>query len=200
MRYRLAISILLGGCGAAPAATTTTTTERAPRAETVEIVASEGAQNAPPVITPAPEAAAPEAAATEDMITVAPGFQPDPIVRSGMAGGPRSADALDEHCRGFVAVAPSHLLKVDALVPQLRVLVAMEGDATLVIQLADGSYLCDDDSEGLNPILDGPFPPGRHRVWVGTYSPTPPGGTRYTLAVTTQPISTSQIQGAPPTP
>lgn len=130
-----------------------------------------------------------------------PGFRPDPAIRAGHAGGPRSAEALDASCRGYIADAPSHVLKVDASVPGLRVLVAMRGDATLVIELADGRFLCNDDAEGLNPILTGPFPPGQHRVWVGTYSPTPPGGVDYAIAFTADPtVSTAAIEGARPSP
>lgn len=197
----VAIAIALAGCGgSAPSARPTARpVDATPGAA---IVASEGSQNGP---APAPPIAAPDAGvtpaeATEDIVTVRPGFRPDPAIRAGSAGGPREADALGESCRGYIADAPSHVLKVDAPVSGLRVLVAMRGDATLVIELADGRYLCNDDSEGLNPILAGPFPTGRHRVWVGTYSPTPPGGIDYTIAFTADPaLSTTAIEGARPT-
>ena len=200
-RLSIVLGIALLGCGgggqsARPAAATVPATAG-------PIVASEGSQNgaeAPPLPSAGPDAgtAAPET--TEDIVTVRPGFRPDPAIRAGSAGGPREAGLLDEACRGYITDAASHVLKVDAPVSGLRVLVAMRGDATLVIQLEDGRYLCNDDSEGLNPILTGPFPPGRHRVWVGTYSLAPPGGIDYTIAFTADPsLTTAAIEGARPT-
>jgi hypothetical protein len=132
---------------------------------------------------------------------VAPGFRPDPIIRRGRGGGPVPAESIDESCRGYIQVEPTFLLKVDVAVPDLRVLVHMEGDATLVIQLEDGRVLCNDDSEGsLDPMIMGGFPPGRHRVWVGTYSESGVG-TDYTIGFTRQPTVTSQgLDGMPTTP
>jgi hypothetical protein len=199
-RHSIAIGIALLGCGGGGDGRGTTA---ASAGEPAPIVASAGSQNGgdpPPPIPADAGTDAGSATAGEDIISVRPGFRPDPAIRTGTAGGPRDAETLDETCRGYIAGAPSHVLKVDAPVSGLRVLVAMRGDATLVIELADGRYLCNDDAEGLNPILTGPFPTGRHRVWVGTYSETPPGGVAYTIAFTADPsVSTTAIEGARPT-
>ncbi|HJL49370.1 MAG TPA: hypothetical protein RMG45_26165, partial [Polyangiaceae bacterium LLY-WYZ-15_(1-7)] len=42
-------------------------------------------------------------------------------------------------------------------------------DTTLVVRKPDGTFVCDDDSEGMNPMVTGSFPPGQYRVWVGSY-------------------------------
>lgn len=161
----------------------------------VAIVPSEGALNGPLDTAAIAAAAPPPAVAASptgaEMISVAPGFRPDPIVRRGQGGGPVPAETIDESCRGYITAEANYLLKVDAALTDLRLLVHMEGDATLVVQLADGSVRCNDDTEGLDPIVDGRFPPGRHRVWVGTYSESGVG-TAYTIAFTRQPTVTTR--------
>ncbi|AKF07662.1 hypothetical protein [Sandaracinus amylolyticus] len=199
---------VLAACGGASSTTSTSTTPSgssslAPVA-TGPIVPSEGALNGPP---PSAGATAPDVSATStptpaaegEILTIAPGFRPDPIIRRGQAGGPLPAESISPDCRGYVSSAPSFLLKVDAPVPSLRVLVHMQGDATLVVQLAEGRVLCNDDTEGLDPIVEGAFPAGRHRVFVGTYGEDA-AGTPYTLAVTTQSsLSTVAIESLPET-
>lgn len=193
----------LAACGGAPEAGGTTPTA-APVAPVASgpIVPSEGALNRPageasPSVEPVP---APATAQPANILTVAPGFAPDPIVRRGRGGGPVRAESFGESCRGFLPGAPSFVLKVDAPMPQLRVLVHMAGDATLMIQLVDGSVRCNDDTEGLDPIIQGAFPPGRHRIFVGTYGERGAGTTPYTLAVTTQAsLSTRALDGLPDT-
>lgn len=211
MRLALALTSVLAltACGAASRHETTTapgtsasrgTTTATTAASPAEIVASEGALNAPPPDRTATATAAASAGEpADDMISVAPGFRPDPIIRRGRGGGPVPAESRDESCRGYVRVEPSYVLKVDAAMARLRILVAMRGDATLVVELADGRILCNDDSEGLNPIVEGAFPQGRHRVWVGTYSASGVG-TPYTIAFTAQPtLGTGLIEAMPET-
>ena len=190
----------LAGCGANGSATPTTT---APTGG--EVIASEGALNGgPPEAAALPDATA-AAASVEDptiveMISVRPGFAPDPIVRRGVGGGPVDASSLDERCRGYIGDAQHFDLKVDAPTPSLRLMVHMEGDATLVIRLADGTYVCNDDSEGLDPIIEGSaLPRGRHRVYVGTYSASGVG-TPFTIAFTSQHALSTGGLGAFPIP
>jgi hypothetical protein len=165
------------------------------------IVASEGAINGtrqePPL---ADSVATGSPAESADMlVSIGPGFVPDPIVRRGVAGGPMPAASMAEFCAGYLPEQPSVLLKVEPGLSGLRILVHTQGDATLVVQLANGRILCNDDSEGLNPIIEG-IPPGRHRVWVGTYG-TSDIGTPYTIAFTQQPtLATYGLDGLPTTP
>ena len=81
----------------------------------------------------------------------------------------------------------------------LRVLAHSDVDTTLVVQLADGTYLCNDDTDGRDPVVEGSFPAGNHNVYVGTYSAgqTAP----YTLGLTVNPAitpSTMQSGMVPP--
>jgi hypothetical protein len=108
---------------------------------------------------------------------------PDPRVSSGLAGGPIAANTMSPDCRGHIPAQPSLIIDATAAFANLRILATSTADTTLVVQRADGTFLCNDDSEGLNPIVQGPFGPGQHRVWVGTWSPTG-AGAPYTLGIT----------------
>lgn len=133
---------------------------------------------------------------------VAPGFTPDPRTADGEAGGPFDASTRNAQCRGWIGAVSDHTLHVTQPFTNLRVVVASPQDTTLVIQLSNGTYMCNDDSEGLNPIVEGAFPAGIHRIYVGTYArnATAP----YTIAVTelasTTAASLRDDVGAAPTP
>jgi hypothetical protein len=43
-------------------------------------------------------------------------------------------------------------------------------DITLAIRKPDGTFLCNDDSEGLNPMVEGAFAAGSYDVYVGSYA------------------------------
>ena len=98
-------------------------------------------------------------------------FMPDPQVVELQAGGGFDASSLGANCVGYinpdnpdVAIAFS-----DPLRP-LNLYVRSDGDTTLVVRLPNGSWLCDDDSEGVNPRVRVAKPvPGRYTLWVGTF-------------------------------
>ncbi|MDQ3038038.1 MAG: hypothetical protein M3Y87_36925 [Myxococcota bacterium] len=117
------------------------------------------------------------------MVTIGPGFMPDPQTSTGIAGGPVAATGMSADCRGFVAAQPNVILNATGQFTNLRVVVSSSADTTLVVQRADGSFVCNDDSEGLNPVVSGMFGPGQHRIWIGTYSAAQ-AGTQYTLGLT----------------
>ena len=115
--------------------------------------------------------------------SLAPGFMPDPATATGNAGGLTDASTLSGDCRGYIAATPNHILTATAAFPNLRI--AVNGgstDVTLVVQRPDGSYLCNDDFEGLNPLVEGPFAAGEHRIYVGTYN-AESAGARYRIGV-----------------
>lgn len=137
---------------------------------------------------PVPVGSAPPPVGTAPMgaglpVTIAPGFLPDPQIGSGAAGGPIAAHTLGPHCHGYIAMAPNHVLNATGHFTNLRIVVSSPADTTLVVQRADGTFACNDDSEGLNPAVAGPFGPGQHRVWIGTYGAAQ-AGTPYTIAFT----------------
>lgn len=131
------------------------------------------------------DAAAQSANADAPDVTLAPtygtidwrtGFGPDPYVVRVAAGGSIDASAgVNAQCRGGIARAPDYRVNYVHMgnLP-LIISVASEADTTLVINDAQGNWLCDDDggSEGLNPAITFTNPPsGQYDIWVGTYAP-----------------------------
>lgn len=102
-------------------------------------------------------------------VSLSPGFVPDPHVVNGTSGGAIQASTWQAGCTGWVSQTPDHILDAQGNFDLLRVLVRSSSDTTLVIQKPDGSYLCNDDTEGRNPVIAGSFPPGAYKIWVGSY-------------------------------
>ncbi len=108
--------------------------------------------------------------------TLAPGFVPDPATVSVVSGGSIDASTLGlpGGCRGWVTRAPDFNLSLTGTSGSLRIFInGTSGgeDVTLIINRADGSWACGDDSYGtLNPSVDLPNAgPGLYNVWVGSY-------------------------------
>lgn len=125
-----------------------------------------------PVPGPAPVSGiSPNSPPTFGGVNLRAGFMPDPHVVAGTAGGPVSAQAVDQSCRGYVSAQPSHILVSQTGFGQIRI--AVNGgslDTTLLVMLPNGQVVCNDDSEGFNPMVSFSTGPGTVRVWVGTYS------------------------------
>jgi hypothetical protein len=102
-------------------------------------------------------------------ISLSTGFLPDPHVVQGSSGGGEQAQTRSSDCRGWVTAQPDHLFVANTSFSNLRIIGWSSQDITLVIQGPDGSFRCNDDSEGLNPIVGGSFGPGTYGVWVGSY-------------------------------
>ena len=118
-----------------------------------------------------------------ESFNLAPGFMPDPATATGNAGGLTDASTLNSECRGYIAATPNHILTATAPFTNLRI--AVNGgstDVTLVVQRPDGSFLCNDDFEGLNPLVEGPFAAGEHRIYICTYN-AESAGARYRIGV-----------------
>lgn len=156
--------------------------------------------DAPPPVVPiaptydAPPGPAPAPAATP--IALAPGFTPEIWRTAGTAGGVVDASTLAPSCRGFVNPQPNHTLSITAPFATLHILVDSPADTTLVVRTPAGTYLCNDDSVGLNPGVDGSFAVGSYAIFVGSYSPS--GTPTYTLGVTES--RRAQLGGGAPPP
>jgi hypothetical protein len=99
------------------------------------------------------------------------GFLPDPDVTSLTAGGGQRVN-VGGCTYGYVASAPDVKLHYAGNNQRTLYIYATAGsDITLLINMPDGSWRCDDDSFGSgNPILVFPnAPSGRYDIWVGTY-------------------------------
>lgn len=92
-----------------------------------------------------------------------------PGLLHGVAGGPISLSAVDSSCRGTATVQPSHVLLVGGPT-QVRIAVSSGQDSTLMVQLPDGRRLCNDDSIGLDAMIETGTIAGPIYVWVGSYS------------------------------
>ncbi len=102
-------------------------------------------------------------------ITLEAGFTPDPHKVQGTSGGATDAATVNPSCNGYIADTPDHLFVAQGAFSGLRIMAKSEGDITLVIQKPDNTYLCNDDSDGTNPLVAGEFPAGTYKVWVGSY-------------------------------
>ncbi|NOY91382.1 MAG: hypothetical protein GXP55_09235 [Deltaproteobacteria bacterium] len=105
-----------------------------------------------------------------DAVTLAPGFMPDPSVTQGSSGGQSEAQRLNASCRGWIASNPDHIFNVQRRFRFLRVFAVSNQDTTLVIQTPDGQLRCNDDTYGQNPSVEGSWPVGTYRIWVGSYT------------------------------
>jgi hypothetical protein len=97
------------------------------------------------------------------------GFVPDPHTASGTSGGSTDASTWQAGCNGFVTPQPDHLFVAATAFANLRVMAHSTGDITLVVQKPDGTYLCNDDTDGTDPLVEGAFPAGTYKVWIGSY-------------------------------
>jgi hypothetical protein len=113
-----------------------------------------------------------EARALQTALTVSAGFSSDPYFVDGTAGGPVPGRQMGfpSGCPGWFQAEPQHTLVLPYDMNYLRVEVPSDGDATIAIVTPDGNVWCDDDSAGnLTPRLEGMFPAGVYRVYVGNY-------------------------------
>ena len=104
-------------------------------------------------------------------VTLEAGFLPDPHTTNLTAGG--SIDINMGECTyGQVADAPDVDLYFTAgNASSLYIYAEAKNDITLLINLPDGSWLCNDDGyTGTNPMIIVPKAAGGlYDIWVGTY-------------------------------
>lgn len=101
-------------------------------------------------------------------------FQPDPRSIDVTAGGNINSERLGNGCTGSIANAPDVRLNFTAGRFPLYISVTSQADTTLVVNLPDGSWVCNDDLTDLNPgiVLDRPAS-GQYDIWIGVFG----GGT-----------------------
>lgn len=95
---------------------------------------------------------------------------PDPLLLTIIAGGDidSSRANVGSACVGFVTSNPDMKFRFDG--GPLRAFFAARGDTTLIVSLPDGSFVCNDDTAGTNPVVDiSNAPAGTYSLWVGTY-------------------------------
>jgi hypothetical protein len=110
------------------------------------------------------------------VVDLVSGFTPDPHTQAIAAGGELDASGFGlPGCIGWIARAPDFRVNWTAGSGQLPLIFSVDSnsDTTLVINDAQGNWVCDDDggNEDLNPSITFTNPPsGQYDVWVGTYS------------------------------
>ncbi len=104
---------------------------------------------------------------------LAPGFRPAPARFDALSGGDIAVKSLNlgDNCLGYAASDPDFLIELTGDFSRITFLNASEADTALIINLPNGSWACNDDTNGLNPALVfHNAPPGPYQVWIGSYA------------------------------
>lgn len=97
------------------------------------------------------------------------GFTPDPHRLELVPGGSVNAASIDDSCIGLIGRVPDYRVDYSGSSSRLSFRVTGKMDTSLVINMPNGRWSCDDDSGGnLNPRLTFKSPQsGRYDIWVG---------------------------------
>ncbi|MGF1467948.1 MAG: hypothetical protein ACFCGT_17645 [Sandaracinaceae bacterium] len=111
-------------------------------------------------------------AASSGALQLGQGFSPDPRVMTGTAGGGTDATAWGGDCAGMVPSQPQHTLEVTHAFPGLKIAAIPTGDSedadlTIAVRTPDGTYWCNDDYDGLDPMVGQAYPAGTYGIFVG---------------------------------
>lgn len=98
------------------------------------------------------------------------GFAPDPYMMDVRAGGTIEASRLGNNCTGTIANAPDVRVNYTAGNFPLYIFGRSRADTTLVVNLPNGNWICNDDFEELNPgiVLNRPES-GQYDIWLGVF-------------------------------
>lgn len=104
---------------------------------------------------------------------LAPGFTPAPARYDALSGGDIAVKSLNlgDNCLGYSASDPDFRIELASEFGRVTFLIASAEDTTLIINLPNGSWACNDDTNGLNPALVfHNAPAGPYQVWIGSYT------------------------------
>lgn len=113
----------------------------------------------------------PAADVTRAMIDLRAGFILDPFILPVIGAGDLAAGDVLEGCNGFVNAEPNVMVNWAGEAERLAFFGYSDSDPVLVVQLPDGSFVCNDDA-GLNTtdpllVIDNPAE-GAYNIHVGT--------------------------------
>jgi len=113
------------------------------------------------------------------VLSLAPGFMPNPEVVGGLSGGKR----ITPDC-GYVKSAntPDYVVTLTKPFTSLKASVQASGDVTMLIEGPNGR-ICSDDVNGLMPEVSGSALAGTYRVWIGDYVGKANNGFSYQLTL-----------------
>lgn len=102
-------------------------------------------------------------------LTDTSGSEPDPVTI--MAGGHQRADRIHNDCVGFIQKgSPDVNLDNGDGMNSLFISARSPTDTTLVIRAPDGSWHCNDDAMGFDPMVTFQgAAKGVYHIWVGTF-------------------------------
>lgn len=131
-----------------------------------------------------------------DTVELPAGFTGTESVEGHLGGGSIEAREWGHGCTGFVAAEPDHEVMSASTLRYARVMVNGGAlDTTLVMQLSDGTFRCNDDAEGHHPVVEGPLPAGLTKIWVGGFRASAEGN--YRLGISTDPDTHAASLGDP---
>lgn len=107
-------------------------------------------------------------APTFGSINLSQGFSSSAITIQ--AGGELdAASVIGSSCSGFIADAPDYVVNYGGTSP-LGIAAFSNEDTTIAVLTPGGSYLCNDDADGVNPgVVSDNGQAGQFFIWVGTY-------------------------------
>lgn len=102
------------------------------------------------------------------------GFMPDPRSFSVTSGGRLNVANMNlgAGCTGYATATPDLIVNYSRSgTGFLRFFARAPGDTALVINAADGSWHCNDDSVGTNPMVTlNNAPAGQYDIWLSSYN------------------------------
>ena len=104
---------------------------------------------------------------------LSPGFSPAPVTLAALSGGNIDVKSLrlGDNCLGFAAADPDFVLDISESFARLTFLIASASDTTLIVNMPNGGWTCNDDTNGLNPALVlHNAPAGAYQIWIGSYA------------------------------
>ncbi len=91
------------------------------------------------------------------------------ISLTGEPGGRRNASSeIDRSCVGYISRRPNHRIRLASDMDNFALRIESDQDTTLVVRNGR-DVRCNDDSDGLNPVLDGSWSAGSYDIFVGNY-------------------------------
>ena len=104
---------------------------------------------------------------------LSPGFAPAPHTLEVWSGGDIDVKSLrlGDNCLGYAASDPDVVVELGASFERITFLIASASDTTLIVNLPNGGWACNDDTNGLNPALVfHEAAAGEYRIWIGSYA------------------------------
>jgi hypothetical protein len=106
-------------------------------------------------------------------ITLDTSFGREAHIQEVTSGGEVNASYLGGECSGFASDSPDFRLDWQGSASRLSIGFIADDpskDATIIINTPDGSWICNDDAEGLNPVavIENPAK-GQYDIWIGSF-------------------------------